>query len=107
MPCLHVQRTTGPSSYRLTQPLSDFLLRSSECSECGLLLRVIENCKPDWVDEQKVGERVIGITKFGRGPSTIELFVGQPQYHEKYEIPSTRLDSFQLLRHALGMRFLL
>jgi hypothetical protein len=84
---------------RAGRVLSDFLSTAPDCTECELLLRLIEHCKPDWIHEQRFGNMLIKVVyNYNEGPTTIALFE-----QEGLEEP---VDKFQLLRHSSGMIFL-
>ncbi|KAH8593145.1 heterokaryon incompatibility protein-domain-containing protein [Bisporella sp. PMI_857] len=74
MPCPHAQFVENPNRFGAYEPLSTYISSSSGCSECELLLRVVENYKPGWIEEKKLDDGLIYILHEG-GPVLISLLL--------------------------------
>jgi hypothetical protein len=103
MACPHA-KFIGSGIFGAHARLSTCISSSSGCPECELLLRVVENYKPGWIEEKKFNDGYIRVLYKG-GPVLIELVVGKPYPNDGFLLNVTELDSFRLLRHSPGTRF--
>lgn len=105
MPCPHAQFTKDGNRFGAYEPLSTYISSSSECPECELLLRVVENYKPGWIEEKKLDDGLIYVLHRS-GAVVISLLVGKPfDDGREWLADTTVVDSFSLLRHSPGTRF--
>ncbi|KAH6681307.1 heterokaryon incompatibility protein-domain-containing protein [Halenospora varia] len=70
--CPHAQFKAESNRFETYVSLSTCISSSSDCPECKLLLQVVENFKPDWIEDKKLDDGLIYITYLG-GPVTIGL----------------------------------
>lgn len=105
MACVHAQFRAQPNRFAATAPLSTYLTSRTWCPECDLLLRVVEEFKPGWIDENKNDLCLIEIAhKAGRKrsnvPATVNLLHCRPC--QGTDLPEERelMDSFQYFRRS-------
>jgi len=111
--CPHAQFHIDFNLIGCCQPLSTYLASAPECSDCDLLLRVVEEFKPGWIDEHKNGRGLIDVTHERLSgdtnvPALISLLLRPPHdgvdWPVDTELVDTELvDSFQIFRHSRGM----
>lgn len=108
MPCPHAQFRAESNRFTTSEPLSTYLASIPGCPECDLLLRVVEEFRPGWIDENKNGQGSIDVVyKVGSRhdgvPAIVKLLV-DPFYQSNNRIEGRKLvDSFQFFRRSRGM----
>jgi len=107
--CPHAQFHADRSLIGLRRPLSIYLSSAPECAECDLLLRVIEEFKPGWIDEHKNGRGWIRLNHQRPGnpmdtsvPALIDLSHGSPDNGGGWPRVTELGDSFQFFRRSRG-----
>jgi len=110
MPCPHAQFRAESNRFAASESLSTYLASIPGCPECDLLLRVVEDFRPGWIDENKNGQGSIDVVyKVGSRhdgvPATVNLLVSPLcQGHSWFE-GRKLVDSFQFFRRSRGMIF--
>lgn len=109
MPCPHVQFRAQSNRIVAREHLSTYLASAPGCPECDLLLRVVEEFKPGWIDANKNGRGSISLVhKSGRRydvPATVNLLVGLPYPGNNGLENAELMGSFQFFRRSRGMVF--
>lgn len=108
--CPHAMFRDDTNRFGWYQPLSTYLESATECPECDLLLRVVEEFKPGWIGEYKNGRGLIHVShersdffSAREVPALITLLLGPPYNGIEYLAHTELVDSFQFFRSSRGM----
>ncbi|KAF4628936.1 hypothetical protein G7Y89_g9212 [Cudoniella acicularis] len=100
--CAHGQIQANRNKFGANEPVSSYIFNTPECSECNLLLRIVEAHKPGWINRRNNdGLTCINIgSEIEDGPLIIHLLLGPSSsswYHESWNEGTISVDSFEFL----------
>ena len=97
--CAH-QRMVG-NRFGTVLPVSTYVKHSPTCLECSLLLQVVEELKPGWVDQEKNHQGLIHVTI--RPVYAVQLLRALPHWtKDSYDRDTELVGEFHYLRRSKG-----